>query len=229
MYRTSHLRAWLFICDKMGRCKSYFSSNWQDRCLIIANCRRLNFPALAFPTQKVSADSIIIPPRLMLGFSRRRQTRYKTRCLGNKEWPQVCRCQAFRQSRSPRPEASPHPPRTYFHTTSTICSSPSHSSAVAAGAGASSQDALALVSPVSFRRQLTFQARLCRPPHSTSSCPSFILQAAIISLTANYLFIEVMGAKRAATRGLQAGCSLTVRTASFGQQCLNMAGAPNQA
>ena len=109
MYKTSHLRASLFICDKMGRCKSYFSSNWQDRCLIITNCR-LNFLALAFPTQKVSADSIIIPPRFMRGFSRRRQTRYKTRCLGNKEWPQVCRCQAFRQSRSPRPEGQSAPP-----------------------------------------------------------------------------------------------------------------------
>ena len=46
---------------------------------------------------------------------------------------------------------------------------------------------------------------------------------------ANYLFFDVMGARRAATRGLRAGRSLTVRTASLGQQCLQMAGAPNQA
>ena len=32
MYKTSHLRASLFIRDKMGRCESYFSSNRQDRC-----------------------------------------------------------------------------------------------------------------------------------------------------------------------------------------------------
>lgn len=114
MYKYFSSQGSLFNCDKMEGASSYFPSNWQDLCLIITN-RRLNFPALAFPTPKVSGrfnnHSSMFYARLL----RRTPDCYPTIiCLGNtnKDWPLVCRCQTFR---NPRPEPSA-PPRTYLHT-----------------------------------------------------------------------------------------------------------------